>query len=191
MTENTNPLWRRSLAAVAIATLLGTGAACSGGGSESSEAEPAAADAAYGGAVESGRNAMGAPDGAVTDSAREAPGVNRTVFEVRAVIRTGEVVLTSPDLDGSCQTFGSSTTILDLGIWAGCYSPNAPCNQADYNCDCSVGVLDVAVYAGGLGRNCGGPSCPSPSMPYPTSWPATCRSISRTTRSPYAASPLS
>lgn len=29
----------------------------------------------------------------------EEPGVNRPVFEVRAVIRTGEVVLTSPDLD--------------------------------------------------------------------------------------------
>jgi hypothetical protein len=42
---------------------------------------------------------MGAPEGAVTDSGQRAPGANRTVFEVRAVIRTGEVVLTSPDLD--------------------------------------------------------------------------------------------
>jgi len=71
-----------------------------------------------------------------------------------------EFAFTSPDLDGTCQTFGSSTSIIDFGIWAGCYSPNPPCNAADYNCDCQVGVLDVAIYAGGLGLNCGGASCP-------------------------------
>jgi len=89
-------LWRRSLAAVAVATLLGTAAACGGGGADESaaggdaaavESAPRAAD----GAVRSHGGAAGAPD--------TASGVNRTVFEVRAVIRTGEVVLTSADLD--------------------------------------------------------------------------------------------
>lgn len=98
MTEILNSSWRRRLAALTVLATVGLAAACSGGGSES--AEPASADAAYGGDVESagGRAAMGAPDEAVGGSTR-ATGVNRTVFEVRAVIRTGEVVLTSPDLD--------------------------------------------------------------------------------------------
>jgi len=98
MTEILNSSWRRRLAALTVLATVGLAAACSsGGGSESMDAEPA--DAAYGGAVESGgRGAMGAPDEAAADAGRNT-GVNRTVFEVRAVIRTGEVVLTSPDLD--------------------------------------------------------------------------------------------
>ena len=44
--------------------------------------------------------AVGAVGGSVGAPDKPA-GVNRTVFEVRAVIRTGEVVLTSPDLDAA------------------------------------------------------------------------------------------
>jgi hypothetical protein len=47
---------------------------------------------------------------------------------------------------------------VDLGIWAGCLV--FACNASDYNCDCQVDVLDLAIYAGGLGRNCAGASCP-------------------------------
>lgn len=99
MTEILDSSWRRRLAALTVLATVGLAAACGGGGGSES-AEPAAADAAYGGSVESGggRAAMGAPEEAVGDAERST-GVNRTVFEVRAVIRTGEVVLTSPDLD--------------------------------------------------------------------------------------------
>jgi hypothetical protein len=101
MTENLSTSWRRGLAALTVLATVGLVAACSGGDSES--AEPASADAGYGGEPEAagGRGAMGAPDGPVSESGGGAPGVNRTVFEVRAVIRTGEVVLTSGDLDAA------------------------------------------------------------------------------------------
>ena len=96
MTENSNPLRRRSLAAVAVATLIGTAAAC-GGGSDMSTA-----DAESAGMVEpaarAADGAVGAMGGAREAAPDKAPGVNRTVFEVRAVIRTGEVSLTNPDL---------------------------------------------------------------------------------------------
>jgi hypothetical protein len=96
MTEILSSSWRRSLAAVTVLATVGLTAACSGGAEPMSES----ADAVYAGDVEAsgGRAAMGAPDEAVADSGRNR-GVNRTVFEVRAVIRTGEVVLTSTDLD--------------------------------------------------------------------------------------------
>ena len=70
-----------------------------------------------------------------------------------------QVLFTSPDLDGTCEPSGGSTGILDFGIWAGCYQ-SVPCHRSDYNCDCSVDVLDVAVYAGGLQRSCADASCP-------------------------------
>ena len=98
MTENSSPLWRRSLAAVAVATLIGTAAACGGG----SESDMSTADAEAAGMVEpaarAADGAVGAMGGAREAAPDKAPGVNRTVFEVRAVIRTGEVSLTSPDL---------------------------------------------------------------------------------------------
>ncbi len=116
MTEILNSSWRRRLAALTVLATVGLAAACGGGGAESSDAEPAA-DAAYGGAMESGgRGAMGAPDGAVTDSGSRAPAVNRTVFEVRAVIRTGEVVLTSPDLDLARQEVDALLADLDGAV---------------------------------------------------------------------------
>jgi len=71
-----------------------------------------------------------------------------------------ELDFTSPDLDGTCETSGTSTSIIDFGIWAGCYGAGIECNASDYNCDCEVGVLDVAIYAGGLLLNCGGALCP-------------------------------
>ena len=95
MTENSSPLWRRSLAAVAVATLIGTAAACGGG----SESDMSTADAEAAGMVEPAARAADGAVGAMGEAAPDkAPGVNRTVFEVRAVIRTGEVSLTSPDL---------------------------------------------------------------------------------------------
>lgn len=96
MAKNSNPLWRRPLAAVAVATLLGAGAACSGGGiDEMSAAGGDVATVERDAPAADGARGFGGPAGAP----EQAPGVNRTVFEVRAVIRTGEVVLTSPDLD--------------------------------------------------------------------------------------------
>ena len=95
MTENSSPLWRRSLAAVAVATLIGTAAACGGG----SESDMSTADTEAAGMVEPAARAADGAVGAMGEAAPDkAPGVNRTVFEVRAVIRTGEVSLTSPDL---------------------------------------------------------------------------------------------
>jgi hypothetical protein len=71
-----------------------------------------------------------------------------------------EFVFTSPDLDGTCETSGTSTSIIDFGIWAGCLGAGFECSASDYNCDCQVTVLDVAIYAGGLHKNCGGANCP-------------------------------
>lgn len=99
MTRNSHTPWRRSLAALAVATLLGTAAACGGGGVDAVSAGDAGADMA----AESEPLAAGGMDGsgarAATGAPDKAPGVTSTVFEVRSVIRTGEVVLTSPDLD--------------------------------------------------------------------------------------------
>jgi hypothetical protein len=52
---------------------------------------------------------------------------------------------TSTDLDADGRT-----SIVDLGIWAGCLVSGFPCMSSDYNCDCSVGILDLGVFAGGL-----------------------------------------
>jgi hypothetical protein len=65
---------------------------------------------------------------------------------------------TSPDLDASCDAAGSATNVIDLGIWAACLPPSPPCESADYNCDCVVNVLDLGVFAGGLGVSCA--DCP-------------------------------
>lgn len=62
---------------------------------------------------------------------------------------------TSPDLDAS----GGHDVVIDLGIWAGCYGPSY-CKWSDYDCDGTVGVLDLALWAGGIGLACGQTACP-------------------------------
>jgi hypothetical protein len=62
-----------------------------------------------------------------------------------------EFNFTSHDLSASCS---SSTTILSMAVWVGCYPPSAPCQSSDYNCDCAVDVLDFGAWAGGLGHDC-------------------------------------
>jgi hypothetical protein len=63
---------------------------------------------------------------------------------------------TSPDLSGTCGPGpDSDTNVIDLGIWAGCLGAAPPCRASDYDCSCTVGVLDLAIFASGLGTNCG------------------------------------
>ena len=56
----------------------------------------------------------------------------------------------SPDLDGECD----GTTVLDLAIWAGCLGAGNQCRRSDYDCDCLVNIIDMGVFAGGLGVFC-------------------------------------
>lgn len=104
-------MWRRSLASVAVVTLVGLTASCSGGADEMSTAD------AGGGVAASEVEAMPPEDARAYGGSAGAPdkaaGVSRTVFEVRAVIRTGEVVLTSPDLDAARAEVDSVLAGLD------------------------------------------------------------------------------
>jgi hypothetical protein len=89
----------RSIAGVAAAALLTLSAACSGGGGDdalmSADSEAGAGVAAPPVAREEAVDAVGGgPES-------KGSGVNRTVFEVRSVIRTGEVEVTSKDLDAA------------------------------------------------------------------------------------------
>jgi hypothetical protein len=61
---------------------------------------------------------------------------------------------TSPDLAASC----APVNVVSMGIWAQCLPPGPYCPASDYDCDGTVGVLDLAIWAGGLGAGCGG--CP-------------------------------
>lgn len=64
---------------------------------------------------------------------------------------------TSPDLNGSCESvppFASSTTVVDLGIWATGLPPNPYYMPSDYNCDGVIGVQDLGIWASGLGHGC-------------------------------------
>jgi len=70
-----------------------------------------------------------------------------------------EIPFTSPDLNGSCEA-ASSTNILDLGLWAMCLPPAPPCVVSDYDCSGTISLIDMAIWAGGLGRGCGGETCP-------------------------------
>lgn len=105
-------MWRRSLAAAAVATLVGTAAACGGAADD-------AMSAADGGVAESAPQAGYGRDEAVSAAGESAGApdrssvVNRPVFEVRAVIRTGEVVLTSADLDEARAEIDSVLAGLD------------------------------------------------------------------------------
>jgi hypothetical protein len=99
MTRNLN----RSLAGAAAVAVLALASACSGGAGTMSD--EAASDYAGGGAdagaardgVDAG--APEAPD-ALTGS-KDAPAANRTVVQVRSVIKTGQISLTAKDLDAT------------------------------------------------------------------------------------------
>jgi hypothetical protein len=87
---------------------------------------------------------------------------------VTAHVPTGDIPIcshtitfTSPDLNGSCDPF-RSTTVVDLGLWAQCLPP-AFCIQAAYVCGMPVGVVDLGVWASGLGKGC---QSPNPNCPY-------------------------
>ena len=58
---------------------------------------------------------------------------------------------TSPDLDGSCQS-GSSATIIDLGIFASGMSPYR--KASDFDCNGAVNIIDLGMWAQGLGLGC-------------------------------------
>ena len=62
-----------------------------------------------------------------------------------------ELDFATPDQNGSCEV-GSSTNIIDLGIWAGGLSGYV--QSSDLDCSGSVGVLDLALFAQGLGVGC-------------------------------------
>lgn len=63
------------------------------------------------------------------------------------------IVYTNPDLNGSNEP-GVSTTVIDLGLWAGCLPPSPYCVTSDFNCSGSVNVVDLGIWAGGLGKGC-------------------------------------
>jgi hypothetical protein len=71
-----------------------------------------------------------------------------------------EFVFTSPDLNGTCNTNTTSTSVIDFGIWVACFMPSPPCITSDYNCDCATNILDIGLYAYGLFKHCGGAVCP-------------------------------
>lgn len=98
MTRTSSTTWRRSLAAVAVVTLVGTAGACGGSGQNDMGVADAGGGAVAGSVPQPADRAV-VSEGQAERATDEAAGVNRTVFEVRAVIRTGEVVLVSPDLD--------------------------------------------------------------------------------------------
>jgi hypothetical protein len=67
-------------------------------------------------------------------------------------------VFTSPDLDATCNgtpgpTIGGNVSLIDLGIWAGGLPPTYSM-AADFNCDGTVDVADLAFFASGLGTSC-------------------------------------
>ncbi|GJM45138.1 MAG: hypothetical protein DHS20C21_19800 [Gemmatimonadota bacterium] len=64
---------------------------------------------------------------------------------------------TNSDMNASNEA-GASTDVVDLGIWAGCYTPSPYCVASDFNCASGVDVVDLGLWAGGLGIGCS--SCP-------------------------------
>jgi len=63
------------------------------------------------------------------------------------------IAFTSTDLNGSCESGGSSTDVFDLGAFANGLPPGYDV-AADYNCDGIVDVFDLGDFAGGLGKSC-------------------------------------
>lgn len=66
-------------------------------------------------------------------------------------LETLDLDFTSPDLSGSCEP-GASTTIIDLAYWSAGLSAYQV--ESDLNCDGAIGILDLALWAKGLGIGC-------------------------------------
>ena len=81
--------------------------------------------------------------------------VRLTAFggELFGTIPSATFEFTSPDLNGSCQA-GSSTTIADLGVFAGGLPPSPYRVESDFDCNGIVNVIDLGLWAGGLGIGC-------------------------------------
>jgi hypothetical protein len=95
MTRNLN----RSLAGAAAVAVLALTGACSGGAGTMSDQS-----ADYAGAGADARDGIDAPETASDGGAagaEGAPAANRTVVQVRSVIKTGQISLTAKDLDGT------------------------------------------------------------------------------------------
>ena len=62
---------------------------------------------------------------------------------------------TSPDLNASCETSGSSTQVDDRGIWASGLSTTYVAGS-DFDCDqvAPCDLVDLGLWASGLGTNC-------------------------------------
>lgn len=97
-----------------------------------------------------------------TFSAFAGRGLLDIVVEAGAVVVCIETIaFTSPDLNASCQGApASSTTVVDLGIWAGNLPPGPFEAWADYDCSGAIGIVDLGVFAGGLGEGCAAVVCP-------------------------------
>jgi hypothetical protein len=77
------------------------------------------------------------------------------VVEIYELFRV-PVSFTSPDLTGSCSPPG----VVALGVWASGLPPAPYRRESDYTCDLAIDVLDLGVWAGGLGIECGESACP-------------------------------
>ena len=96
MTRNLN----RSLAGAAAVAVLALTGACSGGAGTMSDEAADFQDAGGAGSDAIARDAVDAPETASGGGAG-APAANRTVVQVRSVIKTGQISLTAKDLDGT------------------------------------------------------------------------------------------
>jgi hypothetical protein len=103
-------------------------------------------------------------DGEVTFEFARLGGHGSLDVNVTAVVTTGggipicshTILFTSPDLDGSCDPINSTTVI------AMCLPPSC-CLHGSYSCGATVNVVDLGVWASGLGKGC---QVPNPNCPY-------------------------
>lgn len=65
------------------------------------------------------------------------------------------IAFTNPDLDASLQAT-NSTTVADLGLWAGGLTSYV--QFSDFDCNGTVNVADLGLWASGLNRGCS--QCP-------------------------------
>ena len=73
-------------------------------------------------------------------------------------ICSSTIRFTNPDLNASRDTDNGATTVVDLGLWAGCLPPSPYCTASDFDCNGTVNVVDLGLWASGLGRTCA--NCP-------------------------------
>jgi hypothetical protein len=88
----------RTGAGIAAAALLALTAACSGGGTDAMSADKGAMSGSGAGAA---RDAAGLPQPATPPGLKGGPAANRTVVQVRSVIKTGQISLADEDLDAT------------------------------------------------------------------------------------------